>query len=164
MVSIISIGAKLRSVKAHLDHGQFGSWLSGEFGWSERTAQNYMRLAEVFGTKSETVAGLPPTLIYTLAAKSTPNEIREKVIADLEVGREIDCKAVMAKIKQSRPSTLLERDSRISRSVEKARSILGKLPADDADRLLQLLGTPRVLDRLKYERIRSSGSGSTSAV
>ena len=77
-LSIVKIGIKLISVKTSLDHGHFGSWLRQEFGWSERTAQNYMRAAEVFETKSETVAYLPASLIYRLAAPSTPKRFGRK--------------------------------------------------------------------------------------
>jgi hypothetical protein len=39
-----------------LPHGHFGIWLSVEFDWSERTAQNFMSVARSF--KYETIADL----------------------------------------------------------------------------------------------------------
>ena len=39
---IIDVGNDLLAVKEALPHGQFGPWLKAEFGWSERSAQNFM--------------------------------------------------------------------------------------------------------------------------
>ncbi len=147
-LSIVEIGVKLIRVKASLDHGQFGSWLREEFGWSERTAQNCMRVAEVFQAKSETVADLPASLIYKLAAPSTPIEIREKVIAGLEEGRLIDCVEVTKEIERCRPSHLLKKLERIEKATQEGKAILAKLPAADQDRLFRLLEIPGVAHRL----------------
>src|SRR5262249_20975723 len=38
---IIEVGRDLLAAKEALEHGQFGPWLKAEFGWSERTAQNF---------------------------------------------------------------------------------------------------------------------------
>jgi hypothetical protein len=86
---IIAIGDILLAVKKALDHGQFGEWLAAEFGWSERTAQNYMRAAETFSDKCETVADLPPTTLYQLAAPSTPEPVCAAVVERLERGERV---------------------------------------------------------------------------
>lgn len=44
----LEIGQHLLTVKAALPHGHFLPWLQAEFTWSERTARNYMRIAERF--------------------------------------------------------------------------------------------------------------------
>lgn len=58
-----------------LEHGQFRAWLRGEFGWSERMAQNFMSVAERFGPKTEIIADLTIqlTVVYLLAAPSVPD-------------------------------------------------------------------------------------------
>jgi len=58
-LEIIEIGTDLIKVKGALEHGHFIAWLEAEFGWTDRTARNYMRAALVFGAKSETVSVLP---------------------------------------------------------------------------------------------------------
>jgi hypothetical protein len=58
-----------------LGHGNFLPWIEAEFGMSEWTARNFMRVAEEFGGKSGTVPDLPPTVLYQLAAPSTPEPI-----------------------------------------------------------------------------------------
>jgi hypothetical protein len=88
--TIIATGAELMEIKARLKaelaHGHFGNWLKAEFGWTERTAQNYMQAAAVFASKSETVSDLPPAVIYKLASKTTPPAVREAVIGRLAGG------------------------------------------------------------------------------
>lgn len=83
-------------VKEKLPHGQFGSWLQIEFNWDIRTAQRFMAVAAMFKSdavsflESDTVSGLSsvdvdridiaPGALYLLAAKSTPKEIRQKIL------------------------------------------------------------------------------------
>ena len=68
-----------------MPHGQFLPWLRAEFGWSERSAQNFMSVAEKF--KSAKIADLPiqPSAAYLLAATSVPDEAREKAEAGEEI-------------------------------------------------------------------------------
>ena len=86
---IIQIGNDLLAVKEALPHGQFLPWLKAEFGWSERSAQNFMSVAEKF--KSAKIADLPiqPSAAYLLAAPSVPDEAREKAVEKAEAGEEI---------------------------------------------------------------------------
>ena len=65
---IISIGQDLALIKAKLPHGQFGSYIMEKFSFSERAAQNYMNAAAAFKGKPATVAYLPATALYELAA------------------------------------------------------------------------------------------------
>ena len=46
---LIEVGQELLAVKEAVGHGHFGAWLRAEFGWTERTAQNLMSVAERFG-------------------------------------------------------------------------------------------------------------------
>jgi hypothetical protein len=86
---IIEVGNDLLAVKEALPHGQFLPWLKAEFGWSERSAQNFMGVAEKF--KSAKIADLPtqPSAAYLLAAPSLPDEAREKAVEKAEAGEEI---------------------------------------------------------------------------
>jgi hypothetical protein len=71
---IIEIGRRLTEAKKILGWGNWLPWLEREFGWSERTAQNFMRVAEL--AESATVADLNVDLrgLYLLASPS----IRER--------------------------------------------------------------------------------------
>jgi hypothetical protein len=98
---IIAVGTELLMVKEALDHGKFGPWLRAEFGWTERTARNFMAVAERFG-KTETISDLTiePTAAYLLAAPSAPDEAREAAIERAEAGERINArvaKQILAK-------------------------------------------------------------------
>jgi hypothetical protein len=99
---IIEIGHDLLAINAELDHGLFLKWIAAEFRWSARTAQNYMAAAEWAGTKCETVSHLPPTLVYALANKRTPDAIKTEVRADLDAGKPLDVKAIRDRIKRAK--------------------------------------------------------------
>lgn len=76
---VLAIGRNLQEVKDRLPHGQFLTWLQAEFGMSERHARNFMRVAARFGDKSEIIADLSVTILYELAAPSTPDTVVEQV-------------------------------------------------------------------------------------
>ena len=86
---IIDVGNDLLAVKEALPHGHFGPWLKAEFGWSERSAQNFMSVAERF--KSAKFADLPiqPSAAYLLAAPAVPDEARQVAVEKAEAGEEI---------------------------------------------------------------------------
>ena len=106
--AIIEVGQDLVAVKEALPHGQFGPWLRAEFGWGERMAQNFMAVAEAFGTKSEIIADLAiqPTAAYLLAAPSSPDEAREAAVERAEAGEQITtavAKEILAETRKKRP-------------------------------------------------------------
>ena len=45
--NIIEIGRRLTEAKKIVGWGNWLPWLEREFGWSERTAQNFMQVAEL---------------------------------------------------------------------------------------------------------------------
>ncbi|MEY9782287.1 hypothetical protein [Sinorhizobium fredii] len=46
---------------------------------AERTARNFISVATRFGDKTAIVADLQPTVVYALAAPSTPDDVVEEV-------------------------------------------------------------------------------------
>ena len=80
--SIRDLGTLLREAKALLPHGKFAGWARRELGVSLRSAENYMAASRFLEGKSETVAHLPPHLIYKLASPSAPPEL----VADVAGG------------------------------------------------------------------------------
>lgn len=99
---IIEIGLKLIEVKGRLQHGMFGKWLDSEFGWTDRTALNFMRVANRF--KSEIISDLKisPTVLYFLAAPSTPDEVREEAIDRATQGETITHKTAKIIVENSK--------------------------------------------------------------
>ncbi len=88
---IIVVGQELLAVKESVGHGHFGAWVRAEFGWTERTAQNFMSVAERFGANPKLISDLTiqPTAAYLLAAPSAPDEARQQAIERAEAGEEI---------------------------------------------------------------------------
>jgi hypothetical protein len=100
---VIEIGGRLFEAKKIAGHGNWLPWLEREFGWSDRTAENYMRVYTL-STKFETVSNLCLDLrsLYLLTAKSTPQEAQDEIIARVEAGEQVtvaDVKTVIAKRK-----------------------------------------------------------------
>lgn len=79
----IEIGRRLTEAKELLPHGEWGKWLQEEVSFSQRTANNFMRLAaeygdaqvSLFGANSQALADLPYTKALQLLA--VPEEERE---------------------------------------------------------------------------------------
>jgi Protein of unknown function (DUF3102) len=78
--NVIAIGCRLAEAKKIAGPGRWLSWLDREFGWTDRTALNFMR---VYGmsTKSEKFSdfSLPISGLYLLAAPTTPDEARDEI-------------------------------------------------------------------------------------
>lgn len=91
---LIEVGQELLAVKEAVGHGHFGAWLRAEFGWTVRTAQNLMSVAERFGANTKLISHLPidPTAAYLLAAPSAPDEARQTAVERAEAGEQITTK------------------------------------------------------------------------
>jgi hypothetical protein len=63
-----------------LPHGRFLPWINKEFGMSDKTAERFINVAVQFSSKIDTVSNFNPTVLYLLAAPSTPDEVVEQVI------------------------------------------------------------------------------------
>src|SRR5215207_7346311 len=72
---IIEIGRDLLLVKKRVGHGGFIRWIEAEFGMNQRAAHRFMAVAGRFTAKSDTVSDLAPSVLYALAAPSTPDEV-----------------------------------------------------------------------------------------
>jgi hypothetical protein len=108
LADLIGVGNDLLAVKDALPHGQFGPWLRAEFGWTERTARNFMAVAEQFGPKTEIISDLAiaPTAAYLLAAPSAPDEARQAAIERAEAGETVTtavAKEILAETRRREP-------------------------------------------------------------
>ncbi len=92
---MLAIGDELIRAKSSLDHGEFGVWLRTEFGWTARTAQNFIAAARAFGPNAKSVLYLPVPTLYRLAAPSATTA-RERVIERVEKGERLPVKEIDA--------------------------------------------------------------------
>lgn len=96
------IGQRLADVRSRLKYGQFLAWLKAEFGWSQRTAYNFINVYETFGDRFANLAkvDIATSVLYQLAAPSVPEELRNQVLKSASEGERITQKALKSAIKQ----------------------------------------------------------------
>lgn len=80
--AILTIGRCLNEAKDMLPHGEWLPWLAEKVGYSEKTAQNFMRLAREF-SNPQALADLGATKALKLLA--LPQDEREKFVEDHNV-------------------------------------------------------------------------------
>jgi hypothetical protein len=100
--SIIQAGKALIEAKRHLSHGGFIRWVRSEVGIPVRTAQVYMQVAQWAKGKSAAVAHLPPSILYILCGRGTPEEFATNLLKRHEAGEKIDAGAARAELRALR--------------------------------------------------------------
>lgn len=89
---IIEIGRELIAAKAQVGHGEWLPWVEAEFGWTDRTAQKYMTVADAFkNERGSDFAGLTidATALYALSEETVSPEVRAAVIERAQAGEHI---------------------------------------------------------------------------
>lgn len=88
--AVIEIGRHLIEVKARVGRGHFLDWIQQQFQWSDKSAENYMRVAQHFGNSKE-LSNLPVTreALYLLAGPTVPEEVRQDAVERAEAGERI---------------------------------------------------------------------------
>ena len=115
LTNVIEIGRRFAEAKALLPHGEFGAWLENSTGYSQRTANNFMRLFDAYGDQQASMFGANPNsqafanLPYTkaLALLSVPEEERE------DFAREVDAESISLRDLQEK---IKERDQQLADS------------------------------------------------
>ncbi|MEM6597939.1 MAG: DUF3102 domain-containing protein [Cyanobacteria bacterium P01_C01_bin.69] len=98
------IGQKLSDVRSRLKYGQFLTWIKAEFGWSQRTAYNFINVYETFGDRFANLAkvNIATSLLYQLASPSVPEELRKQILRAAEQGDTMTAKELRATIQKQR--------------------------------------------------------------
>jgi uncharacterized protein (DUF2267 family) len=87
---IWEIGQRLVDVRSQLKHGQFDTWLKAEFGWSRRTAYNFINVYETFQERANLAQiDIATSALYLLAAPSTPQEVRDEYLDQARQGKKV---------------------------------------------------------------------------
>jgi hypothetical protein len=103
-VGIIEIGKELLAVKEARERGQFGPWLEAEFGWGDRIAQKFMRVAEKLKTEKFALLAMQPSAVYLLTAPSA-REALDKAVVKAKAGEEIThaaAKEIVAEVRKEK--------------------------------------------------------------
>ena len=112
---IIEIGRRLTEAKQVAGHGNWLPWLDREFGWTEQTALNFMRVHELASKSKKFLdLSLPVSGLYMLAAPSTPEEARDQVIARAEGGERLSVKDVRNLIEEAHKKQETETAERLA--------------------------------------------------
>lgn len=124
---LIAVGNDLIAVKQLLPHGRFGPWLHAEFNWTERSARNFMAVAQRLGTKTEIISDLQidPTAAYLLSGPSVPEEAIAAALQRAKNGERITVSAARAILGSFRGNP--ERPMRASSSKWPAGKLRGEL-------------------------------------
>ncbi len=103
----VEIGRRLTEAKEVLPHGEWGEWLKNEVEFSERSAQNFMKLFREYGSSQlsffsvasnpQTFANLPYS--KALALLAVPEEEREEFAEEVKVD-ELSVKELQEAIKE----------------------------------------------------------------
>lgn len=73
-LALIDVGRDLMEAKKLVPHGEWANWLDVNFGLSQSSAHNFMRVAKQFGSNPDILNGCDfgSRVLYALAAPSTP--------------------------------------------------------------------------------------------
>jgi hypothetical protein len=98
--NLVAIGRHLLEARKLVGSGGWLSWLKQEFAWSESTARNLMRLA----AHPQRVADLkiPVRSLYLLAAPSTPEPVRKKLLKKAKA-RPVEHGEVVQAVRAAKP-------------------------------------------------------------
>jgi hypothetical protein len=115
---VVEIGRRLTDAKRRIGHGRFLVWLGAEFGWSQRTAENFMRVYDLHG-KFANFADLnvPLSALYLLAAPSTPEPALFTIAARAGEGAGVSLVEVKEIIAKSRRASPIRRLVHIARQI-----------------------------------------------
>lgn len=132
----VEVGRRLKEAKSLLPHGEWGTWLSEKVSFSQRTANNLMRVFEEYGDTQITLFGAVPNshaianlpLTHAIKLLLLPAEEREEFVETEDVAhmsvRELE-EAIKAK---------KEAEERAEGLETKLRNMEGLLKETDATR------------------------------
>jgi hypothetical protein len=120
---IWEVGQRLADVRSHLKYGQFEAWLKAEFGWSRRTAYNFINVYETFCDRANlSQVNIATSALYLLASPSIPSEVRQQYLEQAQSGQRLNHKDLVKQIRQNKAKPLPNADTAILSQVQDASS------------------------------------------
>jgi hypothetical protein len=86
---IVDIGQRLLEIKQCIGHGSFLKWIKSEFNWSLSAATKFMQVGEQFKSVNFTNLNITASALYLIAAPSTCQPARAKVLELASSGQNI---------------------------------------------------------------------------
>ncbi|ACB52417.1 unknown [Crocosphaera subtropica ATCC 51142] len=154
---IWEIGQKLADVRDRLKYGQFDTWLKVEFGWSRRTAYNFISVYQTFGERANLAqVDIATSALYLLAAPSTPQKVREEFLQKAQAGQTITHKQLSEVIQKEKSQSKAESspDNKEEKAVSIKPEIVNIIPK----------ANPPVVSTSESETVSSESQASSSTV
>jgi hypothetical protein len=108
VTDVIEIGHRLTESRNICGHGYWLPWLDCEFGWSDKTAENFINVYKL-SSKFENFSNLnlPLSGLYLLAAPSTPPEARDQIIEQAKAGKSVPVAEIKKTIAEAKGRKVL---------------------------------------------------------
>jgi hypothetical protein len=135
VADVIEIGRLLTECKRICGHGNWLPWLDREFGWTDDTALNFMRVYELSKSRNFRDLSLPLSALYLLAAPSTPQEARDEIIERAQAGETIPVAEAKRIIEHSKDQQQPRKRTKPQAAQLPPRDDIGPASAGDAKRL-----------------------------
>ena len=132
--NIIEIGKRLNQAKELVTHGEWGKWLEEKVEFSQRNANNFMRVAKEF-SNSQTYSNLTQSKIFALL--DLPKEEREEFIQENKVD-EMTTRELQQAIKEKK-------------ELEKQVEELKNKPVKVIEKIIEKEVIPKDYDKLRRE-------------
>lgn len=121
LMNFIELGRRLTEAKAMVKHGEWGNWLKERVNYSQRTANNMMKLYKEYGEsgiaqKSQSIASLSVT--QAVAMLEIPEEERER-FAEQSNAKDLTIRELKAEIAKAK-AALEEEQSSTKAALSKA--------------------------------------------
>ena len=142
--AVLTIGRCLIEAKDMLPHGEWLPWLAEKVGYSEKTAQNFMRLAREF-SNPQAIADLGATKALKLLA--LPPDERERFVADHNV---IDMEEDM-KLLNVRLSGAQEDREQAAQAVARLEAQLAELKEQPVEVAVETVVDQAAIDKAREE-------------
>lgn len=120
LMNFIELGKRLTEAKAMVKHGEWGNWLKERVNYSQRTANNMMKLYKEYGEsgiaqKSQSIASLSVT--QAVAMLEIPEEERER-FAEQSNAKDLTIRELKAEIAKAK-AALEEEQSSVKAALSK---------------------------------------------
>jgi hypothetical protein len=152
---IWEIGQKLSEVRSQLAYGHFDKWLKAEFGWSRRTAYNFIKVYEAFPERATVAqANIAASALYQLSSPSTSKEVRAEFIKKAKEGEKVTRADIREALKQEQSSSINVITTKQEQDIDLEQQIISVIPR--ATSTIQLL--------VKEQQTRESVENSTEQI
>lgn len=149
--SAVEIGRRLYEAKMLVPHGGWGEWLKQNVDYSERTAQNLIRLFEEYGKNANPQALADLDYTQAVILLGLPPEQREELMERVEV-RDLSTRELQEEV-----SRLREENEKRQVTIDQLLSREETLNAESAKALLDLENERAAARSLREERDKAVG-------